>query len=197
MKRTALPVVVAFGAALLLGACSQDPAPALPPVVSAPAVAPTTAADQQAAPTADPGAAAPAAGMNSYAAGQGQSGYRDGAVTLQVVQSERFGQYVVDGEGFTLYRFDPDNAHPSKATCNDQCAVTWPPTTAAHTVQFAGLDRTAIGVVARDDGSVQMTIGGWPVYRFSKDTAPRQSSGEGVGGTWFVVAPDGSKASAN
>jgi predicted lipoprotein with Yx(FWY)xxD motif len=196
MKRPVLPVAIAVGTLLLVSACSQDPepAPALPPEASAPAAAPTAAAT---APSTDAGAAPQAGAMNSYTAGQGESGYQDGATTLQVVESERFGQYVVDGEGFTLYRFDPDNANPSKATCNDACATTWPPTLASHTVQFSGLDRHAIGVVKRDDRSVQMTVGGWPVYRFSKDTQPRQNSGEGVGGTWFVVAPDGSKASQN
>ncbi|GAA3601972.1 hypothetical protein GCM10022223_17150 [Kineosporia mesophila] len=189
MRRQTLPVVFAVGATLLIAACSQDPepAPALPPVAQA--TAPAPAATQAAAP--------PDGDVSSYAAGEGKPGYRDGSVTLQVVESERFGQYVVDGEGFTLYRFDPDDANPSKATCNDDCAVTWPPTLAARTVQFSGLDRSALGVVSRQDGSVQMTVGGWPVYRFSKDTQPRQSSGEGIGGTWFVVAPDGSKASQN
>ena len=194
MKRTTLPATFAVGAMLLISACSQDPEPAplpaLPPVASA---APTTPA-AAAAPAASTDAA-PAGNMSSYSAGQGQSGYADGTVTLQVVRSERFGEYVVDGEGFTLYRFDPDTAHPSKSNCNDQCAVTWPPTLAAHTVQFSGIHRSALGVVQRQDGSVQMTVGGWPVYRFSKDTQPLQTNGEGVGGTWFVVAPDGSKAS--
>ncbi|GAB3249325.1 hypothetical protein [Kineosporia babensis] len=191
MLRTTLPIAFAVGTALLISSCAQepDPAPALPPVASAAPTAPTPAAAST--------QAAPPAGMDSYTAGQGQSGYQDGSVTLQVVESERFGQYVIDGEGFSLYRFDPDTADPSKATCNDDCAATWPPVLASHTVNFAGLHRDSIGVVKRDDGSVQMTVGGWPVYRFSKDTQPRQNSGEGVGGTWFVVAPDGSKASQN
>jgi len=192
MKRYFLPVAALFGATVLLSACSgsSGAAPALPP----PAPAATTVA--AAAPTAT--AATTAAGMGSYGAGQGQSGYLDGTVTLQVAKGGSLGKYVVDGQGFTLYRFDPDSSDPSKSTCNGACATTWPPTLAAHTVQFSkGIKRSDIGVVRRDDGTFQMTLGGHPVYRFSKDTGPEQTNGQGVGGTWFVVAPDGSKATVS
>lgn len=49
-------------------------------------------------------------------------------------------------------------------------------------------------MVKRDDGRLQVTIGGWPVYRFSGDTEPGDTNGQGVGSTWFGVTPDGQKA---
>ncbi|MFD9330784.1 hypothetical protein [Streptomyces sp. NPDC060065] len=49
-------------------------------------------------------------------------------------------------------------------------------------------------MVKRTDGTLQVTIGGWPVYRFSKDLEPGDTNGQGVGGTWFGVTPDGQKA---
>ncbi|MEV0185791.1 hypothetical protein AB0I54_41975 [Streptomyces sp. NPDC050625] len=103
---------------------------------------------------------------------------------------------VVDGAGFTLYRFDKDTAKPSKSNCNDACATTWPPVLVrpGSKIFLSGVEKSAVGVVRRDDGSLQVTIGGWPVYRFSKDTAPGQTNGQGVGGTWFGVTPDGGKA---
>lgn len=106
---------------------------------------------------------------------------------------------VIDGAGFTLYRFDPDSANPSKATCNDACAVTWPPVVVdPHGKIFVdGVDKSAVGAVKRDDGSLQVTVGGWPVYRFSKDLKPGDTNGQGVGGTWFGVTPDGQKAGQN
>jgi predicted lipoprotein with Yx(FWY)xxD motif len=39
-----------------------------------------------------------------------------------------------------------------------------------------------------------VTLGGWPLYRYSQDQVPGQATGQGVGGTWFAAAPNGSKA---
>ncbi|MDN3352985.1 hypothetical protein [Actinomadura sp. DC4] len=102
---------------------------------------------------------------------------------------------VHDGAGFTLYRFDKDTASPSKSNCNDACAVTWPPVLVqpGSKIFFNGVPRNAIGVTKRDDGKLQVTLGGWPIYHFSKDTAPGQTNGEGVGNTWFAVSPQGGK----
>ncbi|MGW4873884.1 hypothetical protein ACWEPT_39215, partial [Streptomyces chartreusis] len=98
--------------------------------------------------------------------------------------------------GFTLYRFDEDTADPSKSNCSGQCATTWPPYLVARggTVFLDGIDKSAIGRIERD-GAPQVTIGGWPVYLFNKDTRTGDTNGQGVGGTWFGVTPDGEKAS--
>ncbi|PRY43369.1 hypothetical protein [Umezawaea tangerina] len=103
---------------------------------------------------------------------------------------------VINGAGLTLYRFDKDSANPPKATCNGDCAVTWPPVTVAPggKIFFAGVKKDDIGTVKRDDGKLQVTIKGWPVYRYTKDTKPGDTLGQGVGGTWFGVTPTGEKA---
>jgi predicted lipoprotein with Yx(FWY)xxD motif len=102
---------------------------------------------------------------------------------------------VVNGAGFTLYRFDKDTADPSQSNCNGACAVTWPPVVVNPNgkIFLSGVPKSEIGVVKRADGKLQVTVGGWPVYLFSKDTAPGQTNGEGVGGTWFAVSPQGAK----
>ncbi|MFG1668887.1 hypothetical protein [Streptomyces sp. Y7] len=105
---------------------------------------------------------------------------------------------VVNGAGFTLYRFDKDTADPSRSTCSGECATTWPPVLVAPggKIFVDGVAKSDVGVVKRDDGSLQVTLGGWPVYRFSKDLKPGDTNGQGVGGTWFGVTPDGQKAGA-
>ncbi|MGW6020354.1 hypothetical protein [Streptomyces sp. NPDC055099] len=105
---------------------------------------------------------------------------------------------VVNGSGFTLYRFDKDTASPSKSTCNGACATTWPPVLVDRGSKLFvdGVNASDVGVVKRDDGTRQVTIGGWPVYRFSKDLKPGDTNGQGVGGTWFGVQPDGQKSGA-
>lgn len=103
---------------------------------------------------------------------------------------------VVDGAGFTLYRFDKDSPKPPTSTCNGMCAMTWPPELVqpGSKVFLDGVQKSAVGVIRRTDGTMQLTIGNWPVYRFSGDTNPGDTHGEGVGGTWFGVTPQGGKA---
>jgi predicted lipoprotein with Yx(FWY)xxD motif len=116
-------------------------------------------------------------------------------VELSAGSANGLSPIVHDGAGFTLYRFDKDTTNPPKSNCNGDCAVTWPPVLVQRgsRIFFNGVPRDAIGVVKRDDGSLQVTLGGSPIYRFSKDTAPGQTNGEGVGGTWFAVSPQGEK----
>ncbi|MFF3691381.1 hypothetical protein [Streptomyces sp. NPDC002187] len=103
---------------------------------------------------------------------------------------------VVNGAGFTLYRFDKDTANPSTSTCAGECAATWPPYLIAPggRIFVDGVKPSAIGVIRRADANYQVTIGGWPVYLFSKDLKPGDTNGEDVGGTWFGVTPEGQRA---
>lgn len=116
-------------------------------------------------------------------------------VQLTAAQVGALNPVVVNGAGFTLYRFDKDSADPSVSNCTGTCATTWPPYLVARDgrVFLDGVDKSAVGVIQRD-GGFQLTIGGWPVYLFNKDTKPGDTNGQGVGGTWFGVTPDGQKA---
>ncbi|MBV2353915.1 hypothetical protein KUM39_06000 [Streptomyces sp. J2-1] len=117
-------------------------------------------------------------------------------VGLVAAKAGALNPVVLNGAGFTLYRFDKDTANPSKSNCNDACATTWPPLVVAPhgKIFIKGVAKKDVGVVKRDDGRLQVTIGGWPVYRFSKDLKPGDTNGQGVGGTWFGVTPNGGKA---
>jgi predicted lipoprotein with Yx(FWY)xxD motif len=95
----------------------------------------------------------------------------------------------------TLYRFDKDTSNPPASTCEGQCAQTWPPvTTTATQIHLEGVDQNLVGTIARKDGSVQLTLGGWPLYRFAKDTAPGEVKGQGVNNVWYATTPEGKKA---
>ncbi|MQS14867.1 hypothetical protein F7Q99_22045 [Streptomyces kaniharaensis] len=136
---------------------------------------------------------------DSYGGGSASpsaGGRAGGALTVR--NDAKLGMVVTDGQGFTLYRFDKDTAKPPMSNCNDGCAKTWPPVAKEGTtaVSGSGIDAGVIGEVTRADGSKQLTLGGWPVYRYAQDTAPGDTKGQGVGGTWFAVAPDGKKAAA-
>jgi hypothetical protein len=45
------------------------------------------------------------------------------------------------------------------------------------------------GTIKRDDGQMQATYKGWPLYYYIKDQVSGETAGQGVGGVWFVVNP--------
>ncbi|WP_225830002.1 SCO0930 family lipoprotein [Streptomyces sp. NK08204] len=114
---------------------------------------------------------------------------------LTVAANPDLGSVLTDGSGHTLYRFDKDTANPPRSNCSGDCAATWPPVPAGDATAGPGVDRAMLGEVTRADGTEQLTIGGWPAYRYAKDAGPGDVNGQGVGGTWFALAPDGKKAS--
>ena len=52
------------------------------------------------------------------------------------------------------------------------------------------LDPSLFSVVEHPDGPM-LKVGDWPLYYFAGDAAPGDMNGQGVGGNWWVVAPDG------
>ncbi|MFE9172638.1 SCO0930 family lipoprotein [Streptomyces kebangsaanensis] len=134
---------------------------------------------------------------NGYGA-DGQQGSADApkpAGQLAVSANAELGKVVTDSAGMTLYRFDADTAEPPKSNCDGGCATAWPPVPVDDATAGAGLDKALLGEVTRSDGTKQLTIGGWPAYRYAKDTQAGETSGQGVNGKWFALAPDGKKAS--
>ncbi|TQJ47350.1 hypothetical protein [Streptomyces sp. SLBN-115] len=117
-------------------------------------------------------------------------------VQLAAVQSPALGTHLININQATLYRFDKDPAEPSKSTCVGECATTWPPVTIEEggNVYLAGVEEKQVGAIRRDDGSVQLTVGGRPVYRYSGDSRAGDANGQGLGGTWFAVGPTGRRS---
>jgi predicted lipoprotein with Yx(FWY)xxD motif len=108
------------------------------------------------------------------------------------VADTSLGKILVDNNGRTLYMFTKDTMNTS--ACYDKCAVNWPylPAVASDMVG-AGVNASLIGTATRTDGSVQATYNGMPLYYYAPDTQPGDMKGQGVGGVWFVVTPDGQK----
>ncbi|ASW54218.1 hypothetical protein [Plantactinospora sp. KBS50] len=105
----------------------------------------------------------------------------------------RMGAVVTDQEGWVLYRFDKDSANPPTSNCVDDCARVWPPALTDGNARLQGVTDDRIGTIDRPDGTKQLTVGGWAVYRYIGDTKPGQWKGQGVGNTWWVITPDGKK----
>jgi predicted lipoprotein with Yx(FWY)xxD motif len=116
---------------------------------------------------------------------------------LNAIRAFDVGVLVVDNAGLVLYRYDKDSARPPKSNCEGDCAQKWPPLRVSDGLQLNGIDRKLIGSVTRQDGTDQVTLGGWPLYRHITDQEPGQSTGMAVDGAWFPVAPDGKKVQQN
>ena len=111
------------------------------------------------------------------------------------VAKTRLGKALVDSRGRTLYLFTKDSG--TKSTCSGACATAWPPlrATGKPTVS-GGAKASQVGTTMRSDGKQQVTYNGHPLYRFVKDTKPRDTNGEGLtafGGSWFAVSPAGKR----
>ncbi|MFE7120045.1 SCO0930 family lipoprotein [Streptomyces sp. NPDC057654] len=128
-------------------------------------------------------------------AGSG-SGTGVAAKTLAVRNVSGIGPVVTDSKGGVLYRFDKDTAEPPKSACDGDCAKAWPAVPADDATASTGIASDRLGRVVRADGTAQLTLGGWPVYRYAKDSEPGVAKGQGMGGTWHALAPDGKKAGA-
>ena len=115
----------------------------------------------------------------------------DAAEAAPVQEGETsLGTVLVDAEGMTLYGFTPDEG--GTPTCTDACAEIWPPLFTDSSDLPEGLDPAVFSVVEHPSGEPQLAAGGWPLYYYASDAEPGDVDGQGVGGNWWVVAPDGS-----
>jgi predicted lipoprotein with Yx(FWY)xxD motif len=160
--------VVLIGAA----ACSSPSGATTAPSVAAPSAAPSAAASE-----------AP-----SEAASEAPSA---GAATVEAKEVGTAGTVLVDGaSGLTVYIFLKDTKDSGTSACTGGCLATWPALTVpAGGTPTAGSGVTgALGTITRaDDGSLQVTYNGLPLYFFKNDAAPGDLNG--VYENWEAVKP--------
>ncbi len=110
--------------------------------------------------------------------------------TIEVTTNATLGQFLTDSNGLTLYTFASDT--PGVSACTGQCIIAWPALTApsgAAPAAGAGITGTLGTITRSDNGASQVTYNGRPLYHFASDTGPGDTSGQGVGGVWFVAKP--------
>ncbi|MGS2614460.1 COG4315 family predicted lipoprotein [Micromonospora sp. LZ34] len=182
MKRT----VIVASAMVALTAC----APAGYDGANSSAAEPVAVAAAEPTATAEPEASASAEAPVADAPPPADVELTDRLIGKKVA---RMGSVVTDQDGWILYRFDKDTNDPAASNCVDKCAEVWPPALTDGNPQLNGVSDDKVGTVTRQDGTRQITLDGWPLYRYIGDKKPGQWKGQGVGGTWFVVAPNGKK----
>jgi predicted lipoprotein with Yx(FWY)xxD motif len=118
------------------------------------------------------------------------------SITIGTGTSPALGTYLTGAGGMTLYVRTSDPAGGS--SCTGGCATAWPPlTVAAGTQALAGTGVSgALGTFARTDGSLQVTYNGHALYYYAADTKSGDTTGQGVGGIWFVAPVTGTGGAA-
>jgi predicted lipoprotein with Yx(FWY)xxD motif len=107
--------------------------------------------------------------------------------SVQVRYDAQLGHVLTDAAGMTLYVYGNDE--PGVSNCVDACATNWPPViVATEAVLTSPLAIPGeFGTTARADGALQLTYGGWPLYGWVRDAAPGETTGQAVGGVWWVA----------
>ncbi len=101
---------------------------------------------------------------------------------------------ILTGDDFlTLYVFDNDG--PGVSNCTGSCADVWPPyipTAPGSDGLTANWDGNlsfdgTISTVLRENGDLQVTFYGQPLYHYTGDVAIDDRNGDGIGGVWHIV----------
>jgi predicted lipoprotein with Yx(FWY)xxD motif len=172
--RSRFLVVATLAMTAVVAACSSSGASS-PPASQAPAsVAPASQA---------PASEAPASGSPAASAAAG-------GLTVDAKPVGTVGTVLVASNGMTLYTFTDDVKDSGKSACTGQCIATWPALTvpAGGTPTGGTAVTGTLGTITReDDGTLQVTYNGLPLYFFANDKAPGDANG--VYEKWEVVKP--------
>jgi predicted lipoprotein with Yx(FWY)xxD motif len=120
------------------------------------------------------------------------------AVTAPILQASKvpkLGSIVVNGKGLTLYHASKETS--GKIVCTGDCAYFWFPVVVKPKQKIVlgkGIDRAKVGTIKRPNGSLQVTYGKLPLYRYYLDRKAGQAKGQGFkdsAGIWYVVSTSG------
>jgi predicted lipoprotein with Yx(FWY)xxD motif len=110
--------------------------------------------------------------------------------TVSIWKTPELGQLLVGPTGMTVYMFTNDE--PGVSNCSGDCLANWPAVTVESEDELVIGDNLhgELGTIERDDGTLQVTYNGWPLYYWKDDAARGDATGEGVGDVWFTIAPE-------
>jgi predicted lipoprotein with Yx(FWY)xxD motif len=166
MRAKFLPIATMILAGAVLASCSE--------VGSSPsAAAPSASA---AAPSASAAAPSPSSAAE---------------VTVEATEVGSLGTVLVAGSNaMTVYNFTMDVKDSGTSNCTGDCIANWPALTVEAGVTPTGGPGVTgtLGTITRaDDGTIQVTYNGLPLYFFVGDQAPGDSNG--VYTNWEAVKP--------
>ncbi|MBS7233845.1 hypothetical protein KHA90_22775 [Flavobacterium psychroterrae] len=112
--------------------------------------------------------------------------------------STTLGSYLSDKDGKSLYFFAADAK--GQASCSGGCEAVWPPFYVDNLTAdklSTGLTFSDFATITTTSGKKQLTYKGWPLYYYAPSVsgtntqeAAGKTTGDGVGGVWFIAKPD-------
>lgn len=118
-----------------------------------------------------------------------------GGVVVLARSLPRVGMVLVSARGYALYMFVPDRRR--HVTCTGYCADTWPPVRigpAGAPLAGPGARQRLLSADPDPAGGRVVTYNGWPLYTYTSDVQPGQTTGQGIdlnGGAWYLMRPSG------
>jgi predicted lipoprotein with Yx(FWY)xxD motif len=112
------------------------------------------------------------------------------AATVQL-RHTNLGNILVSSSGHTLYEFTRDHANKNSCAAISGCSAAWP------SLKASGKPTAGSGVKASllsTTSGHQVTYAGHPLYTYSGDSGPGQTSYVGAktfGGTWYAINASG------
>jgi len=129
-------------------------------------------------------------------AGGGDSKGESAPGTEIVASESQYGSILFDSDEQAIYLFDKEASETSE--CYGACAEAWPPVLSdGKPLAGDGVEAKLLGTTERDDGSIQVTYAGHPLYYYAHE-GPGQVLCHNVaefGGLWLVVEPSGEAVS--
>lgn len=112
------------------------------------------------------------------------------AATVQL-RHTRLGSILVSSSGRTLYEFTRDRGKKNSCAAIKGCSAVWPSLKASgRPTAGAGIKASLLSTTSGN----QVTYAGHPLYTYSGDSGPGQTSYVGVkafGGTWYAINASG------
>lgn len=105
------------------------------------------------------------------------------------------GTILVNGSGFTLYRFTRDSHSANTCVTVRECPANWPALrTTGKPIAGHGVRASLLSTIRLPNGSTQVTYAGHPLYLYAAASEPGETVYIGAmqfGGTWDAVSSAG------
>lgn len=115
--------------------------------------------------------------------------------TVIALRGTPIGRILVSSSGRTLYEFTRDHTGKSSCVSISGCSEIWPPLLSSGRLSAgSGVKASLLSTTKLPGGAKQVTYGGHPLYLYSGDSGPGETSYVGAqefGGLWEAVSSSG------